>query len=286
MMKFGEIHPFVRYVQLLHIQPGDYPVLTRSYDCRLFYVYRGEGRIYIENQVYEVTPSSLVLWQGGVRYRMDSYGRTELQFLCVNFDLTQSHKHLDYPIPPARHDLFQFESQVPNLRFSDAVALNRPIFIKSIKAVEDRLLEMKGEYATQHIHWREKINHLMACVLNDLLRKTVSTKQKDNQFFIQFSPVIKYIQENYMKPINNSMLGEMFHYHPNYLNRCMILATGKTLHQYLISCRIQKAIDLLVTTSKSVASIAKETGFNDTSHFSRLFKQITGSNPSQYRRPK
>lgn len=54
--------------------------------------------------------------------------------------------------------------------------------------------------------------------------------------------------------------------------------------EYVRKLRIEKALELLDTTGYSLAEIAYLTGFSDQSHFTRIFKQHTGQNPSAYRK--
>jgi len=53
---------------------------------------------------------------------------------------------------------------------------------------------------------------------------------------------------------------------------------------YIRKLRIEKAINLMVTTTYSLTDIAYLTGFSDQSHFNRIFKKQTGQNPSVYRK--
>lgn len=55
--------------------------------------------------------------------------------------------------------------------------------------------------------------------------------------------------------------------------------------QYLIRLRLNKAEELLQTTSLSVSEVAFSCGFNDLCHFSRLFKRRFGVSPSARRLP-
>jgi AraC family transcriptional regulator len=48
--------------------------------------------------------------------------------------------------------------------------------------------------------------------------------------------------------------------------------------------RIERAQDLLRTTSKPLCDVAVETGFYDQSHFSRVFAAQTGCTPLEFRR--
>jgi len=53
---------------------------------------------------------------------------------------------------------------------------------------------------------------------------------------------------------------------------------------YIRKLRIEKAIDLLNTSDYSLTEIAYLTGFSDQSHFTRIFKQHIGKNPSAYKK--
>lgn len=53
--------------------------------------------------------------------------------------------------------------------------------------------------------------------------------------------------------------------------------------EYLQSIRLEKAKDLLVTTSKPVKQIAADTGYSDPKHFAKVFRSVIGINPNEYR---
>jgi AraC-like DNA-binding protein len=53
---------------------------------------------------------------------------------------------------------------------------------------------------------------------------------------------------------------------------------------YVRKLRIEKAINLIQNTTYPLTEIAYMTGFSDQSHFTRIFKQSTGKNPSSYRK--
>ena len=48
--------------------------------------------------------------------------------------------------------------------------------------------------------------------------------------------------------------------------------------------KLDKAKGLLLKTDKSIADVAFESGFENTAHFSRLFKQKTGITPMAFRK--
>ncbi len=59
---------------------------------------------------------------------------------------------------------------------------------------------------------------------------------------------------------------------------------GENFSSYLTGLRMQKARELLKTTSFKVYEIAEMTGYQNAEHFNRMFKKINGISPSQYRK--
>jgi AraC-like DNA-binding protein len=60
-------------------------------------------------------------------------------------------------------------------------------------------------------------------------------------------------------------------------------ATGFTPMRYLEKLRLERAMQLLRMTSRTVDSIAAEIGFCDAKHFARRFRTLTGVSPRHFR---
>jgi AraC-like DNA-binding protein len=58
---------------------------------------------------------------------------------------------------------------------------------------------------------------------------------------------------------------------------------GTTPRKWLYDRRIERACTLLLTTEHSCAEVCDELGFSDVSHFSRVFRRVTGTSPGRYR---
>jgi len=58
---------------------------------------------------------------------------------------------------------------------------------------------------------------------------------------------------------------------------------GMSIGDYLRSLRVQEARRLIVSTERTLADIAAETGFSDQSHLTRSFRRVLGIAPSTYR---
>lgn len=75
---------------------------------------------------------------------------------------------------------------------------------------------------------------------------------------------------------------EMF-FTTSYLSRLFKKQIGKNFSDYLIDRRLEKAKLLLLSTNRSIDSIAQETGYENANSFRRLFKSKIGLSASQYR---
>lgn len=70
----------------------------------------------------------------------------------------------------------------------------------------------------------------------------------------------------------------------SYFARAFKISTGVPPHKWLAGQRIEKAVDLLKTTSLALSDIADQCGFTDQAHFSRSFAEAKGVPPSVWRR--
>lgn len=71
---------------------------------------------------------------------------------------------------------------------------------------------------------------------------------------------------------------------PGHVARKFRQTTGVSLHIYCNLRRIQAAFTLLQTRRPSLCQLSDELGFSSQSHFTRLFRTVTGMTPAAYRR--
>jgi AraC family transcriptional regulator len=86
------------------------------------------------------------------------------------------------------------------------------------------------------------------------------------------------------EPVSLSELARACKLSPGHFARAFRQTTGQPPHRWLMEQRIEKAKQLLVDTTLSLAQIAQTCGFADQSHFTRVFAQLVQSSPGQWRR--
>lgn len=96
-------------------------------------------------------------------------------------------------------------------------------------------------------------------------------------------PVLDYIARSYDKKITLEKLCSEFGTNRTDFNRRFKEETGMTAIQYLIDLRLTIARSLLKDTDLPVERIAEQTGFADSTHLERLFKQKYQKTPGEVR---
>jgi len=61
------------------------------------------------------------------------------------------------------------------------------------------------------------------------------------------------------------------------------LSTGMTPHDYVVRCRLRRAMKLLSRTDRSIVDIALDVGCACQSHFTTMFRKCTGTTPGAFR---
>lgn len=79
-------------------------------------------------------------------------------------------------------------------------------------------------------------------------------------------------------------LEKTLHYSGNYLNTIVKRHTGMCLFDYGMTFALEKAKQLLETTTLSVSAIAEQLKFGNRTHFYKHFKEKYGVTPQEYRR--
>jgi len=92
-----------------------------------------------------------------------------------------------------------------------------------------------------------------------------------------------YINEHYTEEVRLSKLADLAGMTSVSFSRFFKLRTGKNLSDYIIDIRLGYSTRLLVDSTKSVAEICYECGFNNLSNFNRIFKKKKGCSPKDFR---
>jgi YesN/AraC family two-component response regulator len=112
---------------------------------------------------------------------------------------------------------------------------------------------------------------------------------KENQrsdYSIYVKRVLQYIELQLNQQITLEELCKLNNITQSYLSKLFHKETGKTVKQYIMQSRCQRAADLLENSNMSIQEISHYVGYDDTNYFSRIFKKIMNTTPQEYRKSK
>jgi AraC family transcriptional regulator len=94
---------------------------------------------------------------------------------------------------------------------------------------------------------------------------------------------IRFVNDNLDSKLRWDEIAAAVELDPFTFGRGFKLTTGMTPHQYIIRCRLRRAMRLLVREELSLADIALEVGCSCQSHLTTLFRKHLGTTPGAFR---
>jgi len=116
-------------------------------------------------------------------------------------------------------------------------------------------------------------------VAADLVSRTKTGRKNHN-----LQQALNYIHNNFSTDISLDRAAGTVGISKYHFCRCFKEMTGLTYQSYVNRIRIEQAKKLLDDKALSVTDTGYAVGYSDLTHFERIFKKLTGTTPSQYRR--
>ena len=95
--------------------------------------------------------------------------------------------------------------------------------------------------------------------------------------------VLAFIRKNYEEKLTLERVAKAACMSPQYFCRFFKKTTGTSLTDYVLRLRIDRSMELLLSTDKSVTEIAYEVGFGGHSYYDRIFRRLSGLSPQEFR---
>ena len=93
----------------------------------------------------------------------------------------------------------------------------------------------------------------------------------------------RFVLENYRQGVTLETIGDKLNVTPEYLGTLFKRETGVSFSNFLKKVRIDRAKELLATTNMKTYEICEASGYTDTKYFSKVFREVTGMLPRDYR---
>lgn len=134
----------------------------------------------------------------------------------------------------------------------------------------------------EEIYWCKDLEQVRITLLN-AIHKEIGKENPGQQEGIIIKMAKDYIRSHIHQPLNLNEISQAIYVTPQYLSRLFREKTGETFIEYLTKVRIEEAKHYLTQPGMKIYEVAEQVGYNNWKHFSRVFKQLTGYNPSEYK---
>jgi len=111
-------------------------------------------------------------------------------------------------------------------------------------------------------------------------RKRQSSSSEDTIL----SHTAEYVRQHFTGPILAPQLAEFCHCSESYLSHIFKRRLNMNINTYINKIRVEASKSFLTESNSSVGEIAGNVGFNDPNYYSRVFSQLIGISPREYRR--
>lgn len=229
----------------------------------IHFVLSGEGRFLLKGQEYPlkagygflIEPDELAFYQSD---RLKPW-----TYIWVGFSGSQAEEYLGKIGLSKKHPIFESDKSE-----------------ELYETVKDMM-----EHNTYSIANDMRRNGLLRVFLSVLAENSMipDREEKENgNLYVQ--KAIEYIRSNYYIPIKITDVAAYVCINRSYLYTLFMESLGMSPQEFLTLFRITKAAQLLTVTALPIESIAISCGYSDPLVFTKAFRKLKGTSPSNYRK--
>lgn len=150
------------------------------------------------------------------------------------------------------------------------------------QSVYSMIMKMGDELRIKRTGSETRANGLFLELLSFLARELKSDRKSGNRYS-RILPALRDMEKNAGARRSNEEYAKMCGLTPYYFIHLFKEVTGESPVKYISELNMRKAEYLLEDTNMGVADIARLTGFESPSYFTKRFKERFGKTPSEFR---
>lgn len=152
-----------------------------------------------------------------------------------------------------------------------------------LDAIEVAWQQCVQEPEGYHFQIRNALSELIWLLYCHLSPGTTAVSSKDMRSAHRIKSMLRFIHAHYGEELNSAAIAASASISESECLRCFRSTISVTPIQYLKQYRIRQASRLLRETQQKISDIATVCGFQDMSYFTKVFREVMGCVPTQYR---
>ncbi|MDG0794906.1 AraC family transcriptional regulator [Cohnella ginsengisoli] len=241
----------------------------------LYYLFGGERFYFIKDRAYQVQSGDLVIVPGDEVHKTSDTGVPNHERIVLYYD---------------ERYFAQFGETEAELLRSPFRGTRRLLRLDAPGRlrVEQLLYGMLREIQDRPPGSELPIRHAAAEMLLFAARHALgaeaeAAEEATSPTAAKMTEVARHIAATFREPITLDKLSGRFYLSPSYLSRAFKRCTGFGIAEYVGITRVKEAQRLLRETDARITEVSEEAGFENFSHFEKVFKAFTRMTPRSYR---
>lgn len=246
--------------------------------CELLFVYRGKGRVIVNQQTYDIKPGMLFFFQPFQLHRIYVEVSPEIPYerSIMHFDPLTLGKNLDH-YPGLNKLLNRLQNSVIEQQGFDLS--NNYFYIYEICEALNNSLKTNNWEEDSQLY----LMQMLSCIRSNMQDTKLDTALGKYRSLYHSERIMQWMEKHYMEPFDLERLSSELHLSKSYVSRIFKRETGSSLTEYLTILRMKQACRLLQMSKEPIEIISESVGLGSASYFIQLFKRMIGTTPHQYR---
>lgn len=246
----------------------------RHADFEIAYCFAGSFEIKADNKIYKVKPKDIILIPPMLAHESASSAEKETRAVCAIFGAS----------------FFGNTSSVYRSLLPETTVLSlcdeSETCVKIRQLLDEMIFNLRNQSITSDLLNKGNLYKLVAYIFDELSSrsKSFSNPSRDISKVANIDKALELIYSDYMRDISVQEAASIVGYSKSNFCKIFKSVVGESFHKTLNIQRINTSYAMLTETSMQISDIATEVGFRETKTFCRVFKEITGLTPGEYRK--
>lgn len=235
-------------------------------DLELDFVIQGDLCVTVKDTIYNLKKDDFLLLNSGILHSVK--GSTEDTVICcVKFSC---------------HSVAEMAGEESVLFLCNSLEGNEPKYQEMRKVFHELVY-----YLVQRPHGtdclkRSILYKLLDCLLEHF-RLDLGVKTAWYGDDVKMMQIFQYVNRNFRYGVSLTELADRLYMSKSTLSRFFKKQTGIYFMDYINQVRLKYAMEDLLYSDKNITKIAVDCGFSNPSAFNKLFREVYGSAPTEYR---